>query len=543
MARLTSPAIMMVAVLALAPCLAAAAADNSEGPAKGRENQPPVLTVNIPLQNFPEDNQGNKGYHLVNLSKYFNDDHDWENLTYSVVFATDPTHICATVDGQFLSFTTPTPDWYGQEKFRVRATDSEGVYAESNNFTVRVTPVSDLLHIHPLPVLEVVEGWESFFDITPYLDSDYDRPEDVTISTNVSFVRVEGRILFITVPWDMVVDTFQIIANGSMNQARTDLKLVVWRSDETRWALDRTVHFYFDIFMTEDRVYLENLSQWQPLNPEVYWNITDVRAGTPPMFEVTLINSSTMRISPGLHLYGRGGEISAMATVPNGLKFNYHFSVTVFAAPAFDRLTRINDTIVFEHQHVSFRLIKENRWEDLEFWTNSSIFNITRDGWVNFTPDQKDVGRWHIYYCVSLWGQYPDQLEFNLTVLNVNDPPENATILKPQDGKRLRSGERIEFEGNATDADGDFLNYTWYSDGIPFASGKSFRLYEMPPGRHRIFVKVSDGEYSIPSQTIGMTVEPTSTVVGGSIPLAVGFLLGALAVGICALLFLRRKRS
>jgi len=528
--------------MVLVPCWAAAAADGPEGKGAGRENYAPILVTDIPLQNFLEDNLGNKGYHLVNLSKYFNDDGGDENLTFSVSCVTEPSNISATVDGYFLSFTVTVEDWIGQEKFRVRATDAGGLWIESNDFSVRITPATKDLHIHQLPVLEVVEGWESFFDITPYLDSDYDKPEGVTITTNVSFVRIDGRVLFITVPWEMVVDTIQIIANGLVNQARTDLKLVVWRTNDPGWGYDRSAHFYFDIFVDEDWVYFENLSLLQPLNPDVYWNITNVSAGNPPMFEVALINDTIMRITPGMRGYGRGGEITAIATVPKGLKFNYHFSVTIHPAPVGKRLTRINDTVVYEHQNVSFRLIKEDRWKDLEFWTNSTVFNITREGWVNFTPDQKDVGRWHIHYCVSLWGEHPDELEFNLTVLNVNDPPENASILNPQAGKRFRHGARIEFECNATDVDGDLLDYTWYSDGNPFASGKSFRSYDLPPGKHRIQVNVSDGEYSISSQTIEVTVEPASSIGAPWIPLTVLLLLCALAAGIIALLISIRRR-
>src|SRR5512137_862252 len=162
-------------------------------------NTPPVLVINIPLQNFPEDNLNNKGYRLINLSKYFKDDLFNDRLSYSIVYETDPSHILGTVEGNFLSFTTPTKDWYGQERFAVRATDPLGLWVNSNNFTVRVTPVDDPPVVSPVPDVTVVAGEELSYDLSPYI-SDVDTPHAVlNLRTDSPYATPAGlamRLLF-----------------------------------------------------------------------------------------------------------------------------------------------------------------------------------------------------------------------------------------------------------------------------------------------------------------------------------------------------------
>jgi len=517
LSRRSFPALLFLAALVLAPS-GAVLAGGTEGPGGGRENQPPVLVASIPLQAFPEDNLGNKGYRLVNLSKHFTDDGETGDLTFSVVYASNPSHICATVDGWFLSFSTPTPDWYGQERFRLRATDAEGLWTESNDFTVRVTPVSKPLRILLLPVLEVFKDWERYFDITPYLQSDYHRPEDIVITTNEPFVRVEGRVLFIRVPGETAVETIfvNVTANVLDDEAHAGLKLVVLFDP---WYVPYPpVTFFHDITIREDGLFVEYLQDIGPLNPDATWNVTGVQAGSPPIFEATLMNATMLKIAGALHRYGEGG-LSAVASVPKGLKFHHHFNVTVLAEHVDHRLARINDTTVTEHRNVSFWLIIDDVWSDLVFWTDSPFFNITRDGWVNFTPDQREVGSWRINYTVSIGRSDPARRSFNLTVLNVNEPPENVIVLRPENGSRFREGQWIAFAASSYDIDGDIVSYRWYeSDGREHAGGGEWQTAGLDAGTHSIFVRVSDGEYTADSPAVVVMIdrEPKTTVEDGS---------------------------
>lgn len=515
-------------------------------------NHPPVLMFNIPLQTFLEDNPGNIGYHLVNLSKYFADDGGVENLTYNVVMETDPTHIHAIVDGQFLSFTTPTRYWYGQERFRVRATDADGLGTESNAFTVRVSPIDDRINIGILPEIELTAEMVWFFNLSRYITYQNDGHEDLDkellrVATNSSHARAEGLLIYFKYPRgapnSSYAETVFLNVSDSSDYAWAVLTVIVWPPG---WwmGLPPTP---WEILMIEGAPYTHELplvvvGNETPLR-KLAWNVTGVSAGDPPLFSAGLNENRTMLLVQSLNGLGRG-NFTLNACLSGQIIYSYNVSVGIRPQDLFHFVKIPKDMTVREDEDVSFMLVRDYPWERLNFWTNTSLFTIPKNGWVHFTPGQKDVGEWTIFLCVTVKG-YESEYEngkFKLTVLNVNDPPENAVITRPADHKLAVEGQSIYFEANATDVDGDLLNYTWHSDGKPFAGGKSLRSSALSPGTHRIHVNVSDGEYSITSQTIQLTVEPASSVEGRSISLTFMFLLGALAIGTGALLLLRKKR-
>ena len=498
---------MFVAALVLFQSLVAAAADNFEGQATGRENQPPVLVGNIPLQTFPQDNYGNKGYHLVNLSKYFSDDSDAGNLTYSVVFATDPAHICGTVDGQFLSFTTPTPDWYGQEKFRVRATDAGGLWTESNNFTVRVTPgPSDP---HPLPEIHVTKGKECIFNLTPYITDVDSKLEDIVVWTNSLFITVEGLLLHLIYTGELTSEDVKVTVNNTIDQYSTLLRVII--DPKAYWQIIRQTPW--EMIVAEYSIYTENLSGYaignETLLGKLTWNVTELQAGEPPILDSVTVEERVLRIVPAPHKDGLA-KFTINAYQSDEKIWSCNVSVTVVLISLENYVPRLKEMTVSEHQNVSFNLLNEGLPEPVVFWTNTTLFRINNTGRVNFTPEQKDVGRWRIYYCVTAHGFGIDCASrvLTLTVLNVNDPPNNVTVVRPQDFSRFTIGDKISFEGNATDVDGDILQYRWMSDGIVLANGKACSISKFHVGRHNIYLEVFDQEYTVISQPVTITVEP-----------------------------------
>lgn len=100
-------------------------------------NLPPGLLAPIPDLSFPEDTDA---YGLLNLSRYFSDEGP---LTFKVSFEEDPKSINGVMNGTSMDFFSKMPNWTGRRQFRVMATDEEGLYTESNTFTVEVTPVDD----------------------------------------------------------------------------------------------------------------------------------------------------------------------------------------------------------------------------------------------------------------------------------------------------------------------------------------------------------------------------------------------------------------
>jgi len=107
-------------------------------------NQPPVLAV--PFQNYyiQEDSTN---YGLVNISGHFTDEGP---LTYTISYEEEASKVHGVINGTKMDVFTPTKDWFGTRRFRIRATDNESLWVESNTFNVTVLPVNDPPVLQPL---------------------------------------------------------------------------------------------------------------------------------------------------------------------------------------------------------------------------------------------------------------------------------------------------------------------------------------------------------------------------------------------------------
>jgi len=115
-----------------------------------QEDAMPRLTRAIPQQVV---NRASAARGLVDLREFFADDHN--RLTFTVVNASEPEHVTASVDGTFLD--VDARDWYGEAEFRVAAWDGNPAHpaVESNLFTV---VVNDVPRVTSVPVLRATAG-------------------------------------------------------------------------------------------------------------------------------------------------------------------------------------------------------------------------------------------------------------------------------------------------------------------------------------------------------------------------------------------------
>jgi len=530
LARPSLPEGMLVAALVLVQCWAVTTAEEPAPPGRETENQPPVLTGEIPLQNLLEDNPGNEGYHLINLSVYFDDDGGVENLIYNVACQTNLSHIRAGVDGHFLSFTTPTKDWYGQEQFRVRATDGEGLWTESNDFTVRVNPVTEPLRFLALPEIDVEVGSEWFFDLDKYIvDPDYGL-EGLCLTTNSSSVRIDGLRLYINYSYTPEEVPFldRVLLNASNPAGHTEavLTIKVWPHGNFLNPFEHP----WEIVMMQDTNHSEELSGAILGNetpfPKLTWKASPGTDGSSSLLDCSVQVKTTLTVTPARHRYGNG-TLTLSATDTVGWTRKCTMKVRIIPVFSPDRIVIIRNLTVYEKQSVGFRLVVDDPNDDLAFWTNSTMFVVSRNGGVGFIPAQKDVGEWRIRFCVTY---VPNQSlvakwELRLTVLNVNDPPDLALLLEPRGGRKYVAGQGIRFECIASDIDRDPLNCTWYSDGKAVAYGMTANYAGLAPGVHYIFVNVSDGEHSITSRAVKVTVEPKTSVEETDYSIILGVML------------------
>jgi len=131
---------------------------------------------------------------------------------------------------------------------------------------------------------------------------------------------------------------------------------------------------------------------------------------------------------------------------------------------------------------------------------------------------------------------------WNLTVVNVNQPPVIERLTPGQSPVTFKKGAAPEFRVQASDPDGDALNYTWSLDGrfLARTSGPFLRPGGLGAGAHNLSVNVSDGQASAFGSwavAVSGSDEPT---IRNDLGLCLALALVA-AVGAIGVFVIRRK--
>jgi PKD repeat protein len=128
-----------------------------------------------------------------------------------------------------------------------------------------------------------------------------------------------------------------------------------------------------------------------------------------------------------------------------------------------------------------------------------SSFNRT-SGAFNWTPARGQAGVYILTFEVSD-GYLTDSENVTVTVNRLNNPPLISSF-EPLDGSSFSEGERIKISVNASDAEGQALNYSIMIDGVVCSTGTEY-IWETDyssSGNHTIGVAVSDGIDTIRGQ-------------------------------------------
>jgi hypothetical protein len=170
------------------------------------------------------------------------------------------------------------------------------------------------------------------------------------------------------------------------------------------------------------------------------------------------------------------------------------------------------------------------------------LLAINKTGWVSFRADDKDIGVHFVNITVKDRADLTATVSFKITIRPVNEAPANALIQLPANGTKFKQGGLVLFGGNATDVDGDVLNYTWHSDGELIGYGQSFSTKALKPGKHAITLTVSDGSLTASSGAMQIEItKKTETAAKGFLP---GFeAVAVLATGLLAALAARRRNG
>jgi len=269
-------------------------------------NTPPVLVSLIIPPPILEDNEGNKGYHLVDLDRCFRDDLFQDRLNYSIIYESDPSHVLAQVDGHFLSFSTPTKDWYGTEKVCVRATDPQGLWANSNNFTVRVLPVNDPPVVSPIPNVTVSARLVHRYDLSPFIADVDTPPSGLSLSADMPSITAEGLVLLLNLsPSPAEVAVGLAVSDGN---ATVEAGFTAFVQPTNQPPVIREIP---PVVTREDEPVRLNLTPYvlDDTTPpgRIAWSVDQVVAGEPPFFDASIEEGHFLLVSPARDASGSGG--------------------------------------------------------------------------------------------------------------------------------------------------------------------------------------------------------------------------------------------
>lgn len=498
------------------------------------KDRPPSFNGTIPDLYMDEDSNAT----LLDLRDYFADDNGVQALGFTVIYQQDAKKVLAKInpDGHRVDFSAVTKYWFGAEKFRVRATDANGQTVESNNFTVNVLFVD-----HP-PVLEPVEGllategilFEHTFGASDQ-DMAFDVNESLRFSLDSSLLKVNsssGRVWFTPQNKDVGVHDISVTvrdhygANVSMAVALTVENVnnppkLVYSVPNNQFTVqeDRTFSLKFnatdpDVDIGLDYLTFSTNSSLFNISPDGSINFTpdDKNIGV-HKFRITVTDS---------------GELKDFA----------NFTVNIVGVDEPPVILPLENLTVNEDANVRFHInvTDEDAPEVFTITSDYPLMQIDKAGWASFRADDKDVGTHIVTVTVRDRADLTDSVTLTITILPVEEPPAHVTIVIPVNGTKFLEGTAFVLDGNASDEDGDELNFTWYSDGNAMGSGPNITVKGLKPGHHSIVLKVSDGQKTVASPPVNIEVTAKPAPKSGDKGVIPGFGAVAALAGIVAVL-------
>ncbi len=472
---------------------------------------------------------------LIDLWDFTSDDGEVAAMIYSVAKQEDSSRLSVRInaDGHHLDVETPTNDWSGSAWFQIQGSDDTLKTSTSNKFHIGVTPVNDRPKLIN-PGLLVADEGVPFTYVLRATDPDGD---DLIISTNTDLFSLQP------VPG---TPNSALIAFTPTNEQVGEHPLSIVITDPSGWAdnrivvlnvrdlnIDPTLDTIDDIVATEDKPFeLQLMAEDEDLpNGDVLRFADDS-----PFFDVS--RDGKIYFIPTNEMVGTSQVTFSVADARGGYA-EQTVSVTVINVNDPPVIPDIPAQIALEDEPFELRVdaFDPDFGDQLQFSDDSEMFDInTRTGKITFNPTQENVGTHKIAITVKDKHQSPDRATFTLEVINVNDPPANATItINPPDGKIVQ-GDKIILEGTATDSDKDELEYSWEdSNGINLGTGRSFVSSDLPPGSHDLILVVKDEAGLTTTATVTIKVEsantgPAGTTTVGGVPYFVLLAIVATAV-------------
>lgn len=246
-----------------------------------------------------------------------------------------------------------------------------------------------------------------------------------------------------------------------------------------------------------------------------------------------------INLTPGQSLSGEH-EVTYTVTDLGGLSDTIVVSWTVVDVNDPPVITTTVEAVVYAFEDAGFTMTFEAADVDgdaIHWSDDSDLFDIDpATGSVAFIPLQADVGRTTVTVTASDGRGGRASLVLDLEVVGMNDPPVIRSVL-PENGTRIREGEKVTLRADVTDEDDLDVTCVWMEGDRELGRGATLDLGGLSVGEHTITLVVTDGEHDV-ERTAVVFVEASGGM--GSLTLAMLALVIALVV---LGLFLARRRG
>jgi hypothetical protein len=458
---------------------------------KRKPNVRPWLDRPIPDLEFDEDEPGG-GDDLLDLSVFVRDDRNFGKLRFEFDFQQDESLLKGRVDGQYLHFTQVVEHWNGKMAFRLKVWDSGGddvpgsaddMFNRTNMFNVTVRQVNDPVSLVNLGdktvgvddlVWFVEEGtWLNLSIVTEDVDNDPEeiQPPRFAINRSLASIKIDAEERMITfMPRNKDVGSIYLnltVTDGFGSYDHAEMVIHVSNVNnppKLQGIRDRKVkednYLNFTVSARDEdlEIGIENSLAFSTNRtdgvgdddlPNFGFRKSDV---DPTRINVWFLPTNEdvgevwveFRVSDGFGPVGEWQDVRSMLiTVQNTNDAPFIVEANGVSTAGLTELP-LSAT---EDEGLSVSLLADDDDEDpLFYYVDDSRFSLSQPGGgyeatVVFTPGDLDVGT--VLVTVSVWDVYNtyDDLVLNISVQNVNDPPELLTF----EGQSVSGVEQVEF--------------------------------------------------------------------------------------------------
>ena len=470
-------------------------------------NHAPSVAPGVTNVTFPEDTVGS-----LDLGSVFSDPDAGDQLGYTFW---NNSSLAVRVDSAGRALLTPPNDWSGSEDISFCATDKKGAMSRAVVHAT-VTPVNDApFLIRALPGIIMDEDTvNSSLNLSEYFgDDDFPYGDKLAFSSGGN-----GSVATSISPGGMVtlrpLENWSGLQNITMTATDTGgaaacatLSVAVLNTPDRPVASCATHEFS----TPEDRPVTIQMAPrfWDadiPYGDFLAFSLD----GLPPDFSMDLDeHTGELNITPPADFNGRV-DLTFIATDRTGLNATEQVRLTVTAVNdpprLLARLPAADKKTLAENTSADFTVVADDidtRQLNTTWFLDGSP--VGQGGNFTYSADFSSAGNHSLLAAVSD-GEFNISAGWNLTVSNVDRPPQGVRILSPTNGTRGAYRAVVNLSGEASDPDGDQLAFTWKdTDGTIIGTGTAVGTRTLKPGKHTITLEVSDGNMTV-SDSVALTV-------------------------------------